>query len=58
MDKFLKLRKYLTRSSAANGLMILFIGGTTVGSFLVFPPAGFIVGGVTCGIFGYLLGSD
>jgi len=58
MDKLSKLGKYLTRSSAANGLMVLFVGGTTVGSFLIFPPAGFIVGGVTCGIFGYLLGSE
>lgn len=58
MDKFAKLKKYLTRSSAANSLMVLFIVGTTVGSSLIFLPAGLIVGGVTCGLFGYLLGSE
>lgn len=58
MDKFIKLRKYLTRSTSANGLMVLFVIGTTVGAGMIFLPAGFIAGGVTCGLYGYLLGSE
>jgi hypothetical protein len=38
--------------------MVLFVVGTTLGSGLMFFPAGFIVGGITCGIYGYLLGSE
>jgi len=37
---------------------VLFVVGTTLGSGLIFVPAGLIVGGITCGIYGYLLGSE
>lgn len=57
MDK-LNFRKHMTRPIAANVLMVLFILGTTVGAGMILPPAGFIVGGLTCGVFGYLLGSE
>lgn len=57
MDKF-NFRKLLTRSTAANILMVLFVLGTTVGAGMISLPAGFIVGGATCGLFGYLLGSE
>jgi amino acid permease len=57
MDKF-NFRRLLTRSTAANTLMVLFVLGTTVGAGMILLPAGFIVGGITCGLFGYLLGSE
>lgn len=46
------------RSTAANIMMVLFILLTSVGTVLISPPAGLIVAGVTCGIYGYLLGSE
>jgi len=57
MDKF-NFRKFMTRSTAANALMVLFVLGTTVGAGMILLPAGFIVGGITCGFVGYLLGSN
>jgi hypothetical protein len=38
--------------------MVLFIVGTTIGAGMIMLPAGFIVGGVTCGVYGFLLGSE
>jgi hypothetical protein len=58
MDIFQKIKKFGTRSNLANCLMVLFVVGTTLGSGLMFFPAGLIVGGITCGIYGYLLGSE
>jgi hypothetical protein len=52
------LAKYKTREFAAYLLMLLFVTCSTVGAFLIFPPAGFITLGVTSGIYAYLLGSD
>jgi amino acid permease len=57
MDKF-NFRRFMTRSTAANALMVLFVLGTTVGAGMILLPAGFIVGGITCGLVGYLLGSN
>jgi hypothetical protein len=37
--------------------MFSFIMLTSIGAGLIFPPAGLIVAGIACGIFGYLLGS-
>jgi hypothetical protein len=42
----------------ANIMMVLFIVLTSVGTVLISPPVGLIVAGVTCGIYGYLLGSE
>ena len=47
-----------SRSTAANCLMIAFIIMTSVGAWQINPPIGFIVGGVGCGIFGFILGLD
>lgn len=58
MDKLNNIRKYMTRSNFANGLMVIFVVTTTIGAGMVFPPAGFIVAGITSGIFGYLLGAE
>jgi hypothetical protein len=58
METLLKVRAALSRANIANALMVCFILGTTTGAAMLFPPAGFIVFGVTSGIFGYLLGSE
>lgn len=59
MDKvFAFLRKSLNRTTFANILMASFILFTAIGGFLIAPPVGFIVAGVTCGVFGYLLGAE
>jgi len=50
--------RFLTRSSMANVLMVLFILLTSVGTSLISPPVGLIVAGITCGILGYILGLD
>lgn len=51
-------KRLLNRGSAANVLMIAFIIMTSVGAWQIYPPIGFIVGGVGCGIFGFILGLD
>lgn len=58
MDKLINIRRYMTRSNFANGLMVVFVVSTSIGAGLVFLPSGFIVAGVTSGIFGYLLGAE
>jgi hypothetical protein len=50
--------KVFSRASAANLLMIAFILLSGVGAFMIYPPAGFIVSGTACGLFGYILGLD
>lgn len=51
-------KRFLTRGTAANLLMIAFIMLTGIGAFLIYPPIGFIVGGVGCGVFGFILGLE
>lgn len=58
MDKLINIRRHMTRSNFANGLMLVFVISTSVGAGLVFLPAGFVVAGITSGIFGYLLGAE
>jgi len=53
---FLKSRS--TRPTFANVFMVSFILFSAVGGFLIAPPVGFIVAGVACGLFGYLLGAE
>lgn len=54
-----KFRVFLTdRSNVANILMASFVLLTAVGAGLIFPPAGLIVAGVSCGIVGFLLGLE
>lgn len=50
--------RVFNRASAANVLMIAFIIMTSVGAWQIYPPIGLIVGGVGCGIFGYILGLE
>jgi len=52
------VKRFLTRGTAANLLMIAFIILTGFGAFLIYPPIGFIVGGVACGVFGFILGLE
>lgn len=54
----LKLKAAAKRSTFANLFMISFILFTSIGAALIFPPAGLIVAGITCGLFGYLLGLE
>lgn len=59
MNKVLAfLRTAAKRSTFANVLMVSFILFSAVGGFLIAPPVGFMVAGVACGIFGYLLGAE
>jgi hypothetical protein len=46
------------RSVAAYALMLTFIITTSVGVAMIYPPAGWITLGVTCGFVGYLLGAE
>jgi hypothetical protein len=52
------LKSINKRTSYANALMVSFIILTGIGAGLIFPPAGFLVAGVACGIFGFLLGLE
>ncbi len=58
----LSLSKFFARLSSraalANILMFSFILLCAVGSGMIFFPAGFIVAGIGCGVFGFLLGSE
>jgi len=42
----------------ANLFMICFILLSAAGAAAIYAPAGFIVAGVGCGIFGFLLGLE
>jgi hypothetical protein len=53
-----RLRRVFTRQSAANTLMLSFIIFTSIGAGLFLPPLGLVVAGVTCGVFGFLLGLE
>lgn len=46
------------RRIVAYVLMCAFVALTSVGAFLIFPPAGFIVAGIGCGVYAYLLGAN
>lgn len=46
------------RRIVAYVLMCAFVALTSIGAFLIFPPAGFIVAGLGCGLYAYLLGAN
>lgn len=46
------------RATSANILMFCFIIFTSIGAGMIFLPAGLVVAGVACGIFGFLLGLE
>ncbi len=63
MPKLIKIvtdliKKYINRKTSANAMMVSFIMLTSVGAGLIFFPAGLIVAGVGCGLFGFLLGAE
>lgn len=51
-------KRLATRSTFANLMMVGFIIFTSAGAGIVSPALGFIAAGVTCGIFGFLLGLE
>jgi hypothetical protein len=55
---FKRLKSTFNRGTFANIFMVSFILFTSIGAALIFPPAGLIVAGVTCGFFGFLLGLE
>lgn len=63
MPKLIKIvtdliKRYINRRTSANAMMVSFILLTSIGAGLVFLPAGLIVAGIGCGLFGFLLGAE
>lgn len=58
LQNYFGRERIITRSLSAHFLMVLFVLLTAIGAGLLLPPAGLIVAGVNCAIYGYLLGSD
>jgi hypothetical protein len=52
------IKKYINRRTSANAMMVSFILLTSIGAGLVFLPAGLVVAGIGCGLFGFLLGAE
>lgn len=46
------------RALTADVFMLGFILLTGLGAYMILPAAGFITAGITCGLYGYLLGSE
>jgi hypothetical protein len=55
---FLFVARQVNRPRSANVLMFCFILFTSIGAGMIFMPAGWVVAGVGCGIFGFLLGLE
>jgi uncharacterized membrane protein len=55
---FARLKARRWRVISADAFMLAFILLTGVGAYMILPAAGFITAGVTCGLYGYLLGSE
>ncbi len=55
---FVFIAKQVNRPRSANLLMFCFILFTSIGAGMIFLPAGWVVAGVGCGIFGFLLGLE
>jgi hypothetical protein len=58
VSTFARLSKMQWRPIAAYLLMFGFIITPSIGVAMIFPPAGLICFGVTCGIVGYILGAE
>jgi hypothetical protein len=52
------LKRLANRGTFANLFMFCFILFTSIGAGMIFLPAGWVVAGVCCGIFGFLLGLE
>jgi hypothetical protein len=52
------LKQKANRRTFANVFMLCFIIFTSIGAGMMFPPAGWVVAGVTSGLFGFLLGLE
>lgn len=57
-NRWLRIRAKLNRNTFANVFMLCFIIFSGVGAGMIFLPAGLVVAGAACGIFGYLLGAE
>jgi hypothetical protein len=55
---FVKLGAKLTRAFAAHCFMLTFIVLTGIGAYMILPGAGFITAGISCLLYGFLLGSE
>jgi len=55
---FIFTAKQVNRPRSANALMFCFILFTSIGAGMIFMPAGWVVAGVGCGLFGFLLGLE
>jgi hypothetical protein len=55
---FVFTARQVNRPRSANVLMFCFILFTSIGAGMIFMPAGWVVAGVGCGIFGFLLGLE
>lgn len=53
-----KQRIKLNRTTFAYAFMLSFIILTSIGVGLIFPPAGIVVAGIGCGLFGFMLGLE
>ena len=53
-----RVLSWLERDKLANVLMVSFIILTGIGAGMVDTSLGLIVGGLACGIFGFLLGLE
>lgn len=59
VKKFLlKFKGKQWRTVAADTFMLTFIVLTSIGAYMISPPAGLITGGACCGLYGFLLGSE
>ena len=55
---FTWFRNKANRANFANIFMLCFIIFTSIGAGMIFLPAGLVVAGVACGLFGFLLGLE
>jgi hypothetical protein len=58
MDIWTRMQTVFQREILANGLMVSFVILTSAGAAMVYPPLGLIVGGLACGVLGFLLGLE
>ncbi len=58
MNIWQRVLSWLERDKLANVLMVSFIILTGIGAGMVDTSLGLIVGGLACGIFGFLLGLE
>ena len=53
-----RFKSKLNRSLFAYFFMVSFIILSSIGAALIYLPSGLLVGGASCGLFGFLLGRE